>query len=183
VLLHPREELVVDVAARVRDRVGVFQRDLLRVAEERARRVVVERLDLLRREAEPAAPGSVGVLSELATVPPGHATIEERPERAGHALRVLLEGGPHPLGGAEERRVARVEEVGIERGAPELALFVQRVASAARLAWSAVAWLGGIDAEGLPKAASAERGDEYGVAALHPLQPAEIEEALGDRRP
>jgi hypothetical protein len=46
--LHPREELVVDVAARVRDRVGVFQRDLLRVAEERARRVVVERLDLLR---------------------------------------------------------------------------------------------------------------------------------------
>src|SRR5262249_52943433 len=125
-------ELVVDVAARVCDRVGVFERYLLRVAEERARRVVVERVELLRREAEPAAHGSVGVLSELATVPPGDSTVEERPERPGHTLRLLLEGGPHPLCGTEERRVARVEEVGIEWRAPELALFVERVAQVVR---------------------------------------------------
>jgi NAD(P)-dependent dehydrogenase (short-subunit alcohol dehydrogenase family) len=37
--LHPCEQLVVDVAARVRDRVGVFERDLLRVTEERALRI------------------------------------------------------------------------------------------------------------------------------------------------
>src|SRR5438874_325339 len=51
--LHAREQVVVDVAARVRHRVGVFERDLLRVAEERALRIVVERLDLLRRDAAP----------------------------------------------------------------------------------------------------------------------------------
>src|SRR3989441_4028952 len=32
--LHAREQLVVDVAARVRDRVGVFERHLLRVRSE-----------------------------------------------------------------------------------------------------------------------------------------------------
>jgi hypothetical protein len=42
VLLHAREQFVVDVAAGVRDRVGVFERDLLRVAEEWALRVVAE---------------------------------------------------------------------------------------------------------------------------------------------
>jgi hypothetical protein len=40
--LHAREQLVVDVTARVRDGVGVFERDLLRVAEERALRIVAE---------------------------------------------------------------------------------------------------------------------------------------------
>src|SRR6266545_7405416 len=122
--LHAREQLVVDVLARVRDRVGVFERHLLRVAEERALRVVVERLELLRRDAEPAAHGSIHVLSEFAAVPRGDASVEQRPERTGHALRLLLEGGPHRLGGPEERRVARVEEVRIERRAPELALFL-----------------------------------------------------------
>src|SRR6185369_16517968 len=39
--LHAREQLVVDVTARLRDRVGVFERHLLRIAEERALRVVV----------------------------------------------------------------------------------------------------------------------------------------------
>src|SRR5438874_5469525 len=67
--LHAREQLVVDVAARVRDRVGVFERNLLGVGEERAPRVVVERFDLLRREAVPAAHGSIDVLSELAAIP------------------------------------------------------------------------------------------------------------------
>src|SRR5882724_4391533 len=76
VSLHAREQLVVDVTARVRDRVGVFERHLLRVAEERALREVVERLKLLRRDTEPAAHGSIGVLSELAAVPPGDATVE-----------------------------------------------------------------------------------------------------------
>src|SRR5439155_7180994 len=68
--LHAREQLVVDVAARVRDGVGVFERYLLRVAEERALRVVPERLDFLGRDAVPAAHGSIYVLSELAAVPP-----------------------------------------------------------------------------------------------------------------
>jgi len=40
--LQAREELVVDVAACVRDRVGVLERDLLGVGEEWARRVVAE---------------------------------------------------------------------------------------------------------------------------------------------
>jgi hypothetical protein len=40
--LHAREQLVVDVAAGVRDRVGVFERDLLRVTEEWALRIVAE---------------------------------------------------------------------------------------------------------------------------------------------
>jgi hypothetical protein len=40
--LQAREQLVIDVAARDRDRIGVFERDLLRVAEERALRIVAE---------------------------------------------------------------------------------------------------------------------------------------------
>jgi len=40
--LHAREQFVVDIAAGVRDRVGIFERDLLRVAEERALRIVAE---------------------------------------------------------------------------------------------------------------------------------------------
>src|SRR5436853_7806654 len=63
--LHAREELVVDVAPRLRDRVRVFERHFLRVAEERALRVVVERLELLRRDAEPVAHGRLGVLYAL----------------------------------------------------------------------------------------------------------------------
>src|SRR5258705_11506515 len=53
--LQAREQLVIDIAVRVRDRVGVLERHLLGVAEERALRVVIERLDLLCRDAEPAA--------------------------------------------------------------------------------------------------------------------------------
>src|SRR5712692_11688864 len=51
VLLQAREQLVVDVAVRLSDRVGVFERHLLRVAEERALGILVEGLDLLRRDA------------------------------------------------------------------------------------------------------------------------------------
>src|SRR5206468_3361890 len=127
--LHAREQLVVDIAARVRDRIGVFERDLLGVAEEWALRIVGEqRLELLRRDTVPAADGSIGVLSELAAVPPGDATVEQRPQRNWHALRLLLKGGPHRLRGAEVRRVARVEKIGIGRRAPELALFLERFA-------------------------------------------------------
>jgi hypothetical protein len=54
--LQAREQLVVDVAVRVRDRVGIFERLLLRVAEERTLRVVVECLDLLCRNAETCGP-------------------------------------------------------------------------------------------------------------------------------
>src|SRR5258708_39585476 len=107
VLSQAREQLVVDVAARVRDRVGVFKSYLLRVAEERALRVVVERVDFLRRGAEPAAHGSIGVLSKLALVPRGDATVEQRPERTRHSLCLLLEGGPHRMRSAEVRWVAR----------------------------------------------------------------------------
>src|SRR5215470_3548883 len=116
----------------VRDRVGVFERHLLRVAKERALSVVLEGLDLVRRDAEPAAHGSIDVLSELAAVPGGDATVEQRPERAGHALGLLLEDLKHRLRGAEIRRVARVEEVGMERRAPELALLLERVAQVVR---------------------------------------------------
>ena len=70
----------------------------------------------------------MGVLAVLAAVRPGDATVEQRLECTGHALRVFLKGGPHRLRGAEVRRVARVEEVGIERRAPELALFLKRFA-------------------------------------------------------
>jgi hypothetical protein len=107
--LHAREQIVVDVAAGIRDRIGVFERHLLGVAEERALRVVVERLDLFGRDAVPAADGSIRVLSELAAVPPRDATVEQRPQRDGHALRLLLEGRPHHVRGAEVRRVPRVK--------------------------------------------------------------------------
>src|SRR5271169_3728868 len=53
--------------------------------------------------------------------------------------------------------------------------------SAARPAFPAVAWFGSVDAEGLPEAPPSQWGDDYGVAALHPFQPAEIEIASGDR--
>src|SRR5712671_1481186 len=72
------------------------------------------------------------VLSELAAIPPGDATVEQRPERTGHALRLLLEGGEHLLRRAEVRRVARVEEVRIERRAPGLALFLEHFAQVVR---------------------------------------------------
>src|SRR5256885_5787781 len=55
--------------------------------------------------------------------------------------------------------------------------------SAARLTFPAVAWFGRVDAEGLVEAPPSRRSDDYGVAALHPFHPAEIEVALGDRGP
>src|SRR5437764_13942230 len=38
-----------------------------------------------------------------------------------------------------------------------------------------------VDPEGLRGAPPAQRRDDYGVAALHPFDPAEIDAALGDR--
>ncbi len=55
--------------------------------------------------------------------------------------------------------------------------------SAAQLAFPAVAWFGRVDPEGLLEAPPARRGDDYGVAALHPFYPAKIEAALRDRDP
>src|SRR5256884_3862367 len=52
-----------------------------------------------------------------------------------------------------------------------------------RLAFLPVAWFGHVDAKGLPEAPPPQRGDDHGVAALHPFHPAEIEVALGDRGP
>src|SRR5262249_57892590 len=125
--LQAREHLIVDVSARVRYRIGVLEDHLLCVAEERARRVVAkERLELLRRDAVPAADGSVDVLSELAAVPRGDAPVEQRSQGDGYALRLLLEGSPHRLGGAEVRRGARVEGVGVKRRAPGLLPFRAR---------------------------------------------------------
>src|SRR5690349_18040812 len=58
---------------------------------------------------------------------------------------------------------------------------VAGAASAARLALPALARLGGVDAEHLQEPPPSRRGDENGVAALHPFHPAEIEAARGDR--
>jgi hypothetical protein len=44
-------------------------------------------------------------------------------------------------------------------------------------------WFGSVGAEGLPETLPSQWGDDYGVAALHPFQPAEIEVAIGDRGP
>src|SRR2546423_4351814 len=52
-----------------------------------------------------------------------------------------------------------------------------------RLAFLPVAWFGHVDAKGLPEAPPPQRGDDHGVAALHPFHPAAIEVALGDRGP
>jgi hypothetical protein len=93
VLAHPREQRIVDVARGVRHRVGVLERHALGRVEERALRVVVQRVQLLRRDPELAAYGSIDVLSELAAVPPRDAAVDQPLE-----LRVdLLEaahGGP-----------------------------------------------------------------------------------------
>jgi hypothetical protein len=72
VLAHPREQRIVDVARGVRHRVGVLERHALGRVEERALRVVVQRVQLLRRDPELAAYGSIDVLSELQ--PFHHAT-------------------------------------------------------------------------------------------------------------
>ena len=64
--LQACEQLVVDIAMRVRDRIRVLERHSLRVAEEWALGVVAERLDLLYRNAKLAALGSMGVLAALA---------------------------------------------------------------------------------------------------------------------
>src|SRR5205807_8933009 len=100
----------------------------LLVAVERALGVLVQRVDLLRRGTVSAAHGSVGVLSKRAYVPRGDATIEQPTEGGGHASRILLEDGPHPVRSTEVRRVARIEEVRIERRAPALALLLEHVA-------------------------------------------------------
>src|SRR6516165_7265283 len=121
---HALEQFVVDVTARVCDRVGVFERHLLRFPEEWALLVIVKRVNLFRRDAKSAAHGSIGVLSEFAAVPPSDATVEQCPERTGHPLRLLLKRSPHRFRRAEVRWVSRVEEVGIQRRAIELALFL-----------------------------------------------------------
>ena len=73
--MQARKQLVVDVAVRVRDRVGVLERHPLRVAEERALLVVVERLDLLCL-AEPVADGSSWQRSADPSVEEGGAAVE-----------------------------------------------------------------------------------------------------------
>ena len=45
----------------------------------------------------------------------------------------------------------------------------------------AVTRSGGVDPEGLPAPPLPQRGDDHGVAALHPFNPAQIEAALRDR--
>src|SRR5215510_12950373 len=73
--------------------------------------VVGQGLQLLRRDTESAAHGSMNVLSELAAVPGGDATVDQRPQRPRHALSLFSEDGKHRLRRAEVCRVARVEEV------------------------------------------------------------------------
>src|SRR5215472_10729706 len=68
------------------------------------------------------------VLSELAAVPGGDATVEQRAERRGHALHLLLHDAEHALRGAEVGWVAGVEEVRVERGAVDLALLIEGAA-------------------------------------------------------
>src|SRR5262249_23515282 len=51
-----------------------------------------------------------------------------------------------------------------------------------RLVCPVVAWLGRVDTEGPEEAPPSQRGDDDGLAVLHPFHPAEIEVAPGDRR-
>src|SRR5207248_10985517 len=69
----------------------LFRSYLLRVAEERALSIVVERLDLLRRDAVPAAHGSIDVLSELAAVPRSEEHTSELQSPYDLVCRLLLE--------------------------------------------------------------------------------------------
>ena len=69
------------------------------------------------------------------------------------------------------------------RGSLHRRLRAEATASAGRRTWVAVAWFGRVDTEGLLKAPPAQRGDDDGVAARRPLDPAEIEAALADRDP
>jgi hypothetical protein len=132
VLLHMCKQRDVNVAVSIRDRVCVFERCLLRFGEKVALRVVVEGVNFLRRITEPAARGSVSVLSVLAAVPPSDATVEQRSKRAGHTLCLLLEGGPHCMRSTEVNQVARVEQVWIERSAVALALSLKYLAQVVR---------------------------------------------------
>jgi len=84
--------------------VSVFERHLLRV--ERALHVVVERVDLLRRGADPAAHGGIGVLSKLATPPRGDATVEQPPERIAGNAGIERDLPPVETGDSQCQRLA-----------------------------------------------------------------------------
>src|SRR5215813_7342015 len=48
---------------------------------------------------------------------------------------------------------------------------------------TSIAWLGRVDAEGPEESPPSQRGDDDGLALLHPLNPAEIEVAPGHHGP
>jgi len=111
------EEGVVDVAVAQGDGVRVGEGGALGLVVERARGVIGEGVDLLVRDTEVAADGSVDVPSEVAPVVHGDPTVDERDE-----LRVEETGGvetaPHAAGGPEDRGAPGVDEVIQERSAP-----------------------------------------------------------------
>jgi len=108
------EEVVVDVAVGAGDGVGVGEGEALLLGEERTRGVAVEGEQLLVRDAQVAADGSVDVLSELAAVEGGDPPVDEGDEAGVEEAR-SVEAAPHRAGAAEDGRSPGVEEV-VEEG-------------------------------------------------------------------
>src|SRR5258707_12989670 len=100
-------------------------RDRVRLAEQRALRVGPERVDLLRRGAEPAATAALASCQNSQPFHQATRRLSSPRSAPGTQLRLLLECSPHTMRGAEVGRVARVEEIRIERRAPALALFLE----------------------------------------------------------
>src|SRR5216684_117195 len=97
----PREQIVADVTIAERDGVRVLQGHALGLRVERAGRVVAKGQDLLVRHAEPAAHGSIDVLSELAAVQRGDTAIEQGLELAVDQPRAL-DPRPHAAGASQD---------------------------------------------------------------------------------
>ncbi len=75
--LHLRKQLVTHIQRGDRNVVGVLEGDLLTVIEKGARLIVRDIENLLDGDAQPAAHGSVNVLSEDASIQSRHSTIDQ----------------------------------------------------------------------------------------------------------
>ncbi len=119
------EEGVVYVLIGERHRVSVGEGDTLTLVEERAGGVLGQGEQLLVRDPQLAANGSVDILSELAAVDLRHPPIEHRLQAVVDQLR-LRDAAPHALRRLEDAGSPRVDQMRSQRRAPLARLLLER---------------------------------------------------------
>ena len=77
-LPHSREKFIRNFAPGYRHSIGIFERNAFGFSVEVARCVVVQGINLVIRNSELTAHGSVNVLSKLTAVKKSYAAIDER---------------------------------------------------------------------------------------------------------